>query len=260
MAIEKEEVIVAPAGEGAGAPAVEAAGVVEPTARERNRAWMAKNNPELNLDDEEAYDEALGNVFGEYDKYRDSTENLRKHIGESTPLGRMIQDAVNDPEFNIAVWVRENMGVDLTEAIEDEAFVAKMTEAAKKWDEAEAKKAENKKLADENFPKSIDDIKAFAEEKGQDEASVQQTLEQMFDIVDAVHQGNYADLYKAIYASNNYANDLNTAREEGAAAGRQTKVEEKLRKMPDTTSRQGGVPAAAMEPEKGKKKNMFVEE
>ena len=253
MAIEEKEVTVAPADN--------AAEAVEPTARERNRAWMAKNNPELNLDDEEAYDEALGNVFGEYDKYRDSTNNLRKHIGDNTPLGRMIQDAVNDPEFNIAVWVRENMGVDLTEAIEDEAFVEKMTEAAKKWDESEAKKAENKKLADENFPKSMDEIKAFALEKGQDEASIQQTLEQMFDIVDAVHQGNYTDLYKALYASNNYDNDMNSAREEGAAAGRQTKVQEKLRKMPETTSRQGGVPSPGMgeQGEKKERKNMFRE-
>lgn len=253
MAIEEKEVTVAPADN--------AAEAVEPTARERNRAWMAKNNPELDLDDEEAYDEALGNVFGEYDKYRDSTNNLRKHIGDNTPLGRMIQDAVNDPEFNIAVWVRENMGVDLTEAIEDEAFVEKMTEAAKKWDESEAKKAENKKLADENFPKSMDEIKAFALEKGQDEASIQQTLEQMFDIVDAVHQGNYADLYKALYASNNYDNDMNSAREEGAAAGRQTKVQEKLRKMPETTSRQGGVPSSDMgeREEKKERKNMFRE-
>lgn len=254
----------AAAAEGAaaeGAAAAAAAEGAEMSARDKNRAWMSKNNPDLNLDDEAAYDEALGGVFEDYDKYRESANNLRKHIGENTPLGRMIEDSVNDPEFNIAVWVRENMGVDMTEALEDEAFVAKMTEAAKKWDETQAKKAENKKKAEENFPKSLEAIKAFAEEKGQDEASVQQTLEQMFDIVDAVHEGNYTDLYKAIYSSNNYDNDLNNAREEGAAAGRQTKVQEALRNMPDTTSRQGGVPAAGtMEPEKPKSRNMFRED
>lgn len=228
---------------------------------DKNRQWMQGANPELDMEDEEAYNTALNGVFNDYDKYKNSVGKMRQAIDEDSMFGQMVVEALNNPDFNPIAWLRENTGMDMTEAMDDEAFAKAMGEANQNWLKRQSKSKENKAAVEKNFPASMEEINAYAKEKGQTDEERASMTEQMFELIDEAIKGNYTDLYKAMYLSGNFENAVNTAREEGEAAGRQTKVRETLRQMPKTTSRGGSQqPIPERKPEQPKKKayNPFI--
>ena len=253
--------MAAAAGDAAAATAEGDAAQEELSMADKNRQWMQGANPDLDMDDEEAYNTALNGVFSDYDKYKTNVGKMREAIDEDSMFGQMVVEALNKEDFNPIAWLRENTGMDMTEAMDDESFAKAMGEANQNWLERQSKSKENKAEVEKNFPQSMEAIASFAKEQGQSDEERTAMTEKMFDIIDEAVKGNYTDLYKAMYLSGNFDNAVSNARAEGEAAGRQTKVRETLRQMPKTTSRGGSQqPMPERKPQQPKKKsyNPFV--
>lgn len=251
----------AAAGDAAAAAAEGEAAQEELSMADKNRQWMQGANPDLDMEDEDAYNTALNGVFNDYDKYKNSVGKMREAIDEDSMFGQMVVEALNNKDFNPIAWLRENTGMDMTKAMDDETFAKAMGEANQNWLERQSKSKEIKAEVEKNFPQSKKAIASFAKEQGQSDEERMAMTEQMFNIIDEAVKGNYTDLYKAMYLSGNFDNAVSNARAEGEAAGRQTKVRETLRQMPKTTSRGGSQqPMPERKPEQPKKKsyNPFV--
>lgn len=226
---------------------------IKETKREAFRKRMAEREPDLNLDDEDAYYGRLGDMLTEYDSYRESSDLMRQNMAHSPALADMMMAAREDKEFDPVVWMVRTRGLDLDALRDDPEYAEKVTEARNEWLAKRAKADEINEQAAANMPKSIEAIQAKATEMGL-------TDEQTDKIVGDIYQmGN--DLMLGIVPVNIFEMlakgmtrdaDVEQAREEGIAEGLNTKVTDKLRTMPKTTEQVSGrqMPVKERKPKK----------
>ena len=233
---------------------------IKETKREAFRKRMAERKPDLNLDDEDAYYDYMGNMVDEYDTYRESSEIMRRNLETSPALTDMLAAAKGNKEFDPVIWMVEYEGLDLDAMRDDPEYMAKLTEARNKWLAQRSKKDEIDKQIEINIPKSVEALAAKRDELGLTDEQASEILSEIFQMGSDLEVGIIPiRMFELMAKGLTRDADVETAREEGVAEGLNTKVTDKLRTMPKTTEQVGGrqMPVREVKPKK-EDKHMFL--
>lgn len=233
---------------------------IKETKREAFRRRMAEREPNLNLDDEDAYYGYMDDMVTQYDEYRTSSDAMRKNMDHSPALAEMFMAAREEENFDPVLWMVRNKGLDLDALRDDPDYAEKVTEAHNEWLAKRAKSDEINEQAAANMPKSIEAIKAKAAEMGLTDEQADEIVGEIYQMGNDLTLGIIpVNIFEMLAKGKTRDADVETAREEGIAEGLNTKVNDKLRTMPKTTEQVRGrqMPAREPKPEK-EEKHMFL--
>lgn len=233
---------------------------IKETKREAFRRRMAEREPNLNLDDEDAYYGYMDNMVTEYDDYRTSSDAMRKNMDHSPALAEMFMAAREEESFDPVLWMVRNKGLDLDALRDDPEYAEKVTEAHNEWLAKRAKSDEINEQAAANMPKSIEAIKAKAAEMGLTDEQADEIMGEIYQMGDNLILGIIpVNIFEMLAKGKTRDADVETAREEGIAEGLNTKVTDKLRTMPKTNEQVRGrqMPVREAEPQE-EEKHMFL--
>ena len=226
------------------------------TSRERIRERLAKEYPDTDFNAENASDvedDSIVSLLEKYDAelegYRSNNDRVSKLFDSDPRAGRFFVNWMASGG-NPIQYLLDIFGPDITEALESEEGRAKLVESTNKYLErkAEHEKGEAERMA--NYEQSVNELTAFAQEKGLSEEQAVAVFEKVNQIAFDAIDGKYTrEAYEMAYKAMNYESDVEKARTEGEVAGRNTKIEERLGKvnkkpeMPPSLGGQGGAVA-----------------
>ena len=222
---------------------------------------MAEREPNLNLDDEDAYYGYMDNMVTEYDDYRTSSDAMRKNMDHSPALAEMLMAARDEESFDPVLWMVRNKGLDLDALRDDPEYAEKVTEAHNEWLSKRAKSDEINEQAAANMPKSIEAIKAKAAELGLTDEQADEIVGEIYQMGNDLTLGIIpVNIFEMLAKGKTRDADVETAREEGIAEGLNTKVTDKLRSMPKTNEQVRGRQMPVKEAKPKGQYNPFVGE
>lgn len=214
---------------------------IKETRREAFLRRMAEREPNLNIDDEDAYYGYMDDMVTEYDDFRKSSEAMRQNMANSPALTEMLMAARGQDGFDPVLWMIENRGLDLDALRDDEKYAEKVTEARNAWLAKKAKDEETFEAAKENMPLSIEAIKAKQAEMGLSDEQASEIVGDIYQMGTDLTMGIIpVNIFEMLAKGKTYDKDVEEAREVGIAQGLETKVTDKLRKMPKTTEQVRG--------------------
>lgn len=206
------------------------------SSRERMKERYSKKYPERNFNDANAQNviddlawediEGMENRLGEYETHSKRLTNLFR---SNPKAGQMFMHMANggDP---IRYFI-ENFGDEFIDAMDSDEGKQAFIESHDKWLN---KLADSKKLdeeAERNFSDSIKALQQFQTEKGLSDEEAIAVFEKVHKIGTDMVLGIYTpESFLMAYNAMNYDGDVERARIEGEVAGKNAKVEEKLRK------------------------------
>lgn len=212
--------------------------------RDAFRKRFSERNPDLNMDDEDAYYDAAGRSLDELDGYKQRADRLNKNISRSPAFADMVIAARDNENFDPIIWAVEG-GLDLEALQTDPDYKNSLVEARAKYLEKLSKSDELKKEQKANMPASVAAVKAKAEELGLDDAKREEIVGKMFSLMDDMIRGKIpVDLFEMIAKGATYDAAVDEARAEGKAEGLNQKVDDKLRKFGNSP----GAPAGRQTP------------
>lgn len=231
------------------------------TKREAFRRRMAEREPNLNLDDEDAYYGYMDNMMTENDDYRSSSDVMRKNMDHSPALAEMFMAARDEKSFDPVLWMIRNKGLDLDALRDDPDYAEKVTEAHNEWLAKRAKADEINKQAAVNMPRSIEAIKSKAAEMGLTDEQADEIVGEIYQMGNDLTLGIIpVNIFEMLAKGKTYDKDVEEAREVGIAQGLNTKVTDKLRKMPKTNEQVRGRQMPVREAKPKRQYNPFVGE
>lgn len=234
---------------------------IKETKREAFRRRMAEREPNLNLDDEDAYYGYMDDMVTEVDDYRKSSEAMRQNMANSPALTEMLMAARGQEGFDPVLWMIENRGLDLDALRDDEKYAEKVTEARNAWLAKKAKDEETFEAAKENMPRSIEAIKAKQAEMGLSDEQASEIVGDIYQMGTDLTMGIIpVNIFELLAKGKTRDEDVAMAREEGVAEGLNTKVTDKLRKMPKTNEQVRGRQMPVKEAKPKRQYNPFVGE
>lgn len=260
---------IAPVAEPADAPQPAEAAPQAPSARDNFRNRFSQKYSDVDMDDEDAYYGKANELMDEYDSQQQKLDAVRNAVGSSEDFQDMLAELSEwnsehpDQPYSIMHYIAKKVSqgeLDLDELSNNPEYANQIAEAeAKKTKDADEKKAIEEEGA-KNFEESIAMMQRVRDERGLSTEQVNAAMEKVYAIYDDLRKNLLTeDNFKAILDAQNYESDVEAAREEGKAEGVNTKVTDKLRKMPKTSERAGGSQAAMAEqkPVAENKPNMF---
>lgn len=221
---------------------------------------FAQRNPDIDINDEEAYYGRLNERAADMQKMREMNDNFNKSISNSPLFTDAIMASQQNPDFDIILWAIENGRLDLESLQNDPEYAKKLADANKK---ALARRAKDKEIADKfesNFNASLEAMKSKAQEMGHDEETFKNTFAKYYQACFDATEGNfYPEMYEFIAKGMSHDADVTNARNEGQAAGLNTKVSDSLRKMPAAREGNAGMqtPKQESRPTRNTAENMF---
>lgn len=231
------------------------------TKREAFRRRMAEREPNLNLDDEDAYYGYMDNMMTENDDYRSSSDVMRKNMDHSPALAEMFMAARDEKSFDPVLWMIRNKGLDLDALRDDPDYAEKVTEAHNEWLAKRAKADEINKQAAVNMPRSIEAIQSKAAEMGLTDEQADEIVGEIYQMGNDLTLGIIpVNIFEMLAKGKTYDKDVEEAREVGIAQGLDTKVTDKLRKMPKTNEQVRGRQMPVREAKPKRQYNPFVGE
>lgn len=231
------------------------------TKREAFRRRMAEREPNLNLDDEDAYYGYMDDMMTENDDYRSSSDVMRKNMDHSPALAEMFMAARDEKSFDPVLWMIRNKGLDLDALRDDPDYAEKVTEAHNEWLAKRAKADEINKQAAVNMPRSIEAIKSKAAEMGLTDEQADEIVGEIYQMGNDLTVGIIpVNIFEMLAKGKTYDKDVEEAREVGIAQGLDTKVTDKLRKMPKTNEQVRGRQMPVREAKPKRQYNPFVGE
>lgn len=234
---------------------------IKETRREAFRRRMAEREPNLNLDDEDAYYGYMDDMVTENDDFRKSSEAMRQNMANSPALTEMLMAARGQEGFDPVLWMIENRGLDLDALRDDEKYAEKVTEARNAWLAKKAKDEETFEAAKENMPRSIEAIKAKQAEMGLSDEQASEIVGDIYQMGTDLTMGIIpVNIFEMLAKGKTYDKDVEEAREVGIAEGLHTKVTDKLRKMPKTNEQVRGRQTPVREAKPKGQYNPFVGE
>lgn len=231
--------------------------VTNPWGRLRER--YAAKNPGKEYGNEGADDALVADILSDLDEYdarlaefEESQAQSKKMVDlfNRDPKSTKYMLAIASGEGNPLDYLLDIYGPDLLDALQSEEGRAKIVESNNKWLEKKSAEESTMQTRMDNYAKSIDDLVAFASEKGLSDEQAMQVFEKVNQIGFDAIEGLYSrESYEMAYNAMNYANDVSKARMEGERDGRNARIEEKLKKvakpadMPPTVGGQGAAVA-----------------
>lgn len=203
----------------------------------------------------DAVDEKIISLLDKYDAelegFRSNDKRVRELFDSDPRSGRFFVNWMASGG-NPIQYLLDIFGPELKEALESEEGRARIVESTNKYLErkAENEKGETERMA--NYEQSVNDLAAFAQEKGLSDEQAVAVFEKVNQIAFDVIDGKYSrEAYEMAYKAMNYDGDVESARQEGEVAGKNAKIEEKLGKVtkrPEMPPAIGGRGAAMPEP------------
>ena len=235
------------------------------------RERYASKNPDKDYSNENADDALVADVLADLDNYDARSAEFDEGKAHSQKMVDLFNRDPRSSKFMLALasgegnpidYLLDIYGPDLLDALQSEEGRAKVVESNNKWLEKKASEESTMQARMDNYEKAINDLAAFAEEKGLSEEQAVEVFDKVNQIgMDAI-EGIYSrESFQMAYDAMNYATDVETARKEGERDGRNERIEEKLKKvtkpadMPPTVGGQGS--GVAENKPKAKKSDMF---
>lgn len=232
--------------------------------RDAFRDRIRKRYPDLDMDNEDAYYEQMGKSADELDGYRRKSETLRNNLQKSPMLRDMVLAGQEQEDFDPLAYLAGQNGLDLQALASDPDYVKKIAEAGADFRKKQAHGKEIEEAQKANLPGSIDAIMGKAGELGLSDEQTQEVINRLFTAMDDLVMGKIDPaLFELMAKGMNYQKDVDAAKSEGVRQGLETKVNDRLRKIPEQTSTPIGSQAGVREPKtapKAKARNPFLDD
>ena len=197
------------------------------------RERMLARNPELNVDDPEAYSGGISDYLDELDgqigEYRGREEKLSNMFNSDPRSANFIANWHNgsDP----AVELVRQFGTDIKDAIDDPDRQEQIAAANKEYVERVAKSKELEEQYASNIVESLAALDAFQIENGLDDEKVDQVMELLQNVMQDALIGKFSrESMEMALKAINHDEDVAVAEADAEVRGRNAKIDEKLRK------------------------------
>lgn len=201
--------------------------------RDMFKGRLSKKYPNSNFDDEETL---YGQISDDYDNYDKEISGYKEREGKFADMfssdprsATFLQNWKNGSDPSIEL-VRQ-FGTDIKDAIDDPEKLDQIAEANKEY---LARVAETKKLDEEyksNLQASLSQLEEYQQKNGLSDEQVDNAMEFVMRIVKDGVMGKFsAETLDMAMKAINHDNDVANANLEGEVRGKNTKVEETLRK------------------------------
>ena len=236
-------------------PKASASQMAKPSNRDRYIGRYQEMYPELDMNNEEAFYESANANLDELESFRKHNSELIGTFNNNKAFASMLMAAKNgeDP----FMWLAENLGADISELMSDPEYVKAISEAAKKFNAAQAQGEASLKEYQANVQNTLESLQKIQEETGWDNEKCYNLASRVYDIIDEGKKGIITpETFHMVMNGMNYDSDMMNARSEGEVAGRNAKISEKLKKergpqgMPPSLSTAKG---QSMQPQQKKK-------
>lgn len=227
--------------------------------KERYMQRIKEGNPDLNMEDENAFYEAANQRYDDYDKLNKGMDGIRSVMNSNPYFADMLAEATKNKDLDPVIYMIEKGNIDLEALANDEEYSAKVAEARAKWLDENTKARELEDKIAENLPKSIEACKNKGKELGLSDEETDNVIARYFGLLDDIEEGVLApDVFELLAKGDMHDADVETAKKQGEANGRATKVRETLQKMPKSAPYNAGVQQSGIEqPAREKESNMF---
>lgn len=201
--------------------------------------------PDKDFSDEESFFGQISDDYDEYDKnlagYQEREKAFSDMFTSDPRSARFLIDwqKGQDPVVSL---VRQ-FGTDIKEAIDDPERIEEIAAANKEFVERVAKEKELEEAYQKNLSESLSTLDTLQQESGMSDEQIDAAMALLVSIVKDGIVGKFTpeSIHMALKAINHDA-DVTAANQEGVVQGKNTKVEEKLRKPKsgDGTAALGG--------------------
>ncbi len=189
--------------------------------------------PDRDFSDEESFYGQIYDDYDDYDKkiagYQDREKAFSDMFTSDPRSARFLTDWRNgeDP----AVGLVRMFGTDIKAAIDDPARQEEMASANKEFVERVAKEKELEELYQKNLDDSLSELERMQQEEGISDDDMDAAMSLLIGIIHDGIVGKFTpdSIHMAMKAIKHDA-DVSAANQEGLVQGKNTKIEEKLRK------------------------------
>lgn len=211
----------------------------------RQRLGTKHADSGLNLDDEETM---YGRINDDYDDYEqrlaDSDSRMKEYEANEAKIGNMISDDPRAASFFSAwsggghpiVEMIRRYGPEILDAASDPELLKQIEEASVEYNNMVSEGKELAKQYDDNFAECVEKWKAYAGKNGIGDDDAVAALQDFAEAMVDFDQGKFTpENVMKFHKGGAYDNDVAAAKVEGEIAGKNAKIEEKMRK--DTKKR-----------------------
>lgn len=190
--------------------------------------------PDRNFDDDESFFGQINDDYDDYDKRLSeskSREEAFSNMFTSNPKSARLMMEWKNGNDPVASLIRIYGKEDILAAIEDPERLEAIEQANKEFAERVAKNDEYDAQYEQNLPSSLQAIEAWASEKGVSDEDIDNAVTALSKLCGDFILGKIApESIEMMLKAQNYDSDIEQAQIEGEVAGRNAKIEEKLRK------------------------------
>ncbi|MBR1464940.1 MAG: hypothetical protein IJ607_01100 [Bacteroidaceae bacterium] len=195
---------------------------------------LKKKYPDREYADDEALFGQINDDYDDYDnqlsQYKERESRLTDLFAKDNRAAQFITDMAkgNDPWLAVI----ERLGIDgVTDLMNDPSKQAEYAEANKKYVERLAKEKSLEEEYERNFAESMNLLEQIQQERGLGDETIDAAMELVIRIANEAILGKFtAETIDMALNAVNHDADVRNARTEGTVAGRNAKIDEKLRK------------------------------
>lgn len=188
--------------------------------------------------EDELYDLAMTELEGIEEKdrtiaeYDENNQKLLNIFGNDPRNAAFLRSFAQDPSKSLLAHVVEIYGDEFASALESDEGKKAIADAVERHNEqAEKRKAEEEEMK-ANFEETLKAYDEFVKSKNLTDEQSENLFSTIFNIAEDARNGIYKpEIFQLIYDGLHYADDVNSAREEGEVHGRNSKIEDKLQRV-----------------------------
>ena len=235
---------------------------METTKKELFKKRFAEKYPDMDMENEDAYYDQANRLMDDYENYENATRNLIEALDGNEEFMEMLTQACSQDDFDPVVWMVENRGLDIEEAMKNPDYATVIAKAHSKYLEEEAAKRDIDNEMKQNLPESIRRIDEKAKQLGISDEEKNELIGMMLQMGEDMVKGILSDeLFETIVKGRNYEMSVEEAKAEGRREGLNTKIDEHLRSMKETpvNVQPTQKPMEIQHPHTPKSKNPFID-
>lgn len=195
---------------------------------------MRAKYPDKSFDDEESFFGQINDDYDDYDKRLTESQSREEAFSKmftSNPKSARLMMEWKNGNDPVAALIRIYGKEDILAAIEDPERLEAIEKANKEFAEKVAKNDEYDSQYEKNLPESLQAIEAWAAEKGISDDEIDRAATALSKLCGDFILGKITpESIEMMIKAQNYDSDIEHAQMEGEVAGRNAKIEEKLRK------------------------------
>jgi hypothetical protein len=159
---------------------------------ERSKAFLerfSQRNPDLKIDDEDAYYDAVMRYMDEFEEYEERSNRLRENIEKSPAYAEMVIASRGKDNFDPVIWLVESGQLDLDALQSDPDYNKKLADARAAYLDKLTSSKKLKEEQEKNMPASVEAIRVKAEEMGIDDKTTEEIVGKMYELMDDMIRG-----------------------------------------------------------------------